>query len=137
MDSDEWHAAPPMYVPRYFHACGTIKDKNGGNYKIVVAGGADSYNGKDVTLKSTEIFDGEKWYWGPDLPREMYGGQLVTSGENKNIFWLGGGDIDGDSKIIYNDIYVLSEHLDEWIKVPQKMNNGRLFFAAIDVPYIC
>ena len=133
MDSDEWKAAPPMSVPRYFHACGTVKDKNDGKYKVVVAGGVDS---QDVTLKSTEIFDGEKWQIGPELPREMCCGQLVTSSENKNIFWLGGGDLGGNIRT-YSDIYELSENLDGWIKVPQKMNNGRVFFAAIDVPYMC
>ena len=126
-----------MYVPRYFHACGTVKDKNDGKYKVVVAGGANYYNGEDVTLKSIEIFDGEKWQMGPALPREMCCGQLVTSADNKSIFWLGGGDVGGSSQNIYNDIYELSESWDGWIKVPQKMNNGRIFFAAIDVPYMC
>jgi N-acetylneuraminic acid mutarotase len=137
LEVDEWSAGPAMSISRYFHGCASFKDQHDGKNKIIVAGGVTSINGKDKTLKSSEIFDGEEWQRGPDLPQEMCCGQIVTSLNNEKVLWIGGGDIVGEGNGISYSIYELSNALDEWIELPQKMITGRIFFAAVDVPDMC
>ena len=86
-----------------------------------MAGGITSNNGKDETLKSSEIFDGERWQIGPDLPQPMCCGQIVTSNNNEKVLWIGGGDVVGEESNISYGIYELSKELDMWIELPHKM----------------
>ena len=137
METDEWRVAPPMNVSRYFHMCNTINDKTTGNQIVVVVGGVNDLDGKDVTLKSTEIFDGINWRMGPDLPKPMCCGQLVSTVDSAKLLWVGGGDIVESRQEMSNDIYELSENLDEWIKMPFTLTTGRSFFAAVDAPSLC
>ena len=91
-----------------------------------------------MILKSTEIFDVQTWYQGPELPQAMYCGQLNTTIGHDKLLWVGGGDITGNENgVTYADVYQLSKNLDVWVKPPLYMKEGRIFFAEINAPHLC
>ena len=88
---------------RSWHSCLLL------NKEVFVAGG--------IGTKTTEIFNFQSntWRSGPDLPKRIYGSQLVKARPSSQYaaFYIGGGYYDE----VHSDIYGLTKDLKSFIKI--------------------
>ena len=128
MDSGNWIKGPELKIGRSGHVCATIRQD--GKFSIIVAGGYNNMFG--FYLSSVEVLDegATEWRKGPELPVKLYGAAIVED-VKRGLILIGGKS--GEEEYL-DALYQLKDTQSDWLKLQQKLKNGRAFATAVLVP---
>jgi hypothetical protein len=120
-----WERKPPMKIPRRDAAAVAI-----GNLIYVIGGMFwDACQARYRECPYTEIFDGERWTFGPSLnvPREKHCAVVVG---NNNIVVLGGKSASSSSPLV-EDVEIWNTSTDFFAFLPSGITPARANFDAV------
>ena len=129
-ETEKWMPGPPLQNARRAQNCARIKTQNKQPYfSIIVAGGYDGTH-----LSSVEILDNVNgnWRYGPPLPIPLSWGALVEDPAG-GVIMIGGANVE----VPHHDTLFRLSHAGpdaSWIKMPQKLKNGRRLHVSFSVP---
>ena len=108
--------------------CGTLT--KGYESYLLVVGGLTQDGGTTSDCEYVHYPDRE-WKSCANLPRPLYGGQIVNDPETGDLLLLGGSDDGGQRQ---TTIYRLSDIDQDWASEDQTLKVGRYAFSAIFLP---
>ncbi len=116
LDGNEWIDLPPLLEPRVAGAAVTVGDW------IIVTGGQDAAGNMMTT---TEIFDGNEWRWGADLP--VVSEHLAAATDGRMVYVVGGRQLPAGSAGNLADLQRYDPATDTWeARAPMPTARGGL-----------
>ena len=126
--NENWIEGPQLKYARKLHTCAMIKTSQQNDKLSVIAVGGFI----NTHLSSVEILEegSSQWRDGPNLPLAIAAGMMVAD-SNNGVVQIGG----YSPSVGYSDkLFHLTAANAEWIEMPQKLKQGRVYGVAILVP---
>ncbi len=141
-----WKQQPHLTVPRYKHACGVLRFRDGSGNNVaklaIVAGGT---NEAKQILKSVETLlvteddhqFASQWMFGPDMPIGYKDVASATTSDQKEFFIIGGTNTNSNSDSVFK-FQCWNVNLQEcsWTKLDIELQNPGTMGLALIMPTI-